>query len=118
MKRLVFSFIFALAFLFFLAPNADAQIGKKRPPKPEKIEEVVPEKVSPYHEWVEGQWKWDRKEKTYDWKKGYWYLPRSRGYGYGYYYPYHRHYYGYGYRYGYGRGYGHYRRSYHYYHRY
>ena len=113
MKKLAFSFILALAFPFFLGSNADAQIfGKKRPPKPEKIEEVVPERLSPYHEWVEGRWKWNRKQKTYVWKEGYWYLPRNRSY----YDPYYRPYYSFGYRYGYGHGYGYSGRLSHHYH--
>ena len=119
MKKLALNFFLVLSFLFFLGPNADAQIfSKKRSPKPEKIEEVVPERLSPYHEWVEGRWKWNRKEKTYVWKDGYWNLSPNCGYSSAYYYPYYGHYYGFGYRYGYGRGYGHSRRFSHYYHPY
>ena len=123
MKKLAFSFILAFTFLFSLGPNADAQnFGKKKPLKPEKIEEVIPERLSPNHEWVEGRWKWKRKEKKYIWMEGYWNLPRNRDYGSLYYGPYYRPYYGsrygFGYRYGYGHGYGYSRRFSHHYHYY
>ena len=106
MKKLVFGFIFAFASLLFFSSDAFAQISsKKRPPKPEKIEETIPERLSPYHEWIEGRWKWKKKEKKYVWVEGYWRLSRNRLYGHPYYNPYYSPYIGlrsrYAFRYGY-----------------
>ena len=44
----------------------------KKPPRPEKIEEVIPDQPSEYHRWVEGKWKWKKKADQWMWKKGYW----------------------------------------------
>ena len=69
------------------------QADTKKPPRPEKIEEVKSTQPSEYHIWVSGRWKWKNKEQSWLWREGYWkfdhdlYAFRNR-YRYGnYFYP-------------------------------
>lgn len=86
MKRTGIRFILALAFMVFFSFNAEAQLRKKnRPPKPERIEETIPQPPSRYHVWESGSWKWKKKDQDYIWRAGYWRLPHPSEYGPGFY---------------------------------
>ncbi|MEM7104006.1 MAG: hypothetical protein AAF502_12795 [Bacteroidota bacterium] len=99
-SRATLSFIMSLALILFLSSPSDARdLGKKRPPKPDNIEEVVPESPSPFHEWNEGRWKWNKKQQTYIWKAGKWRLSNVNRYSNGFSSPYYYAAYPYSYRY-------------------
>lgn len=63
--------VLALSFSVSTYANDPGRKGK-RPPKPEKIEEVIPQQPSSYHEWVKGKWKWNKKEQEWKWREGRW----------------------------------------------
>ena len=59
--------------LLLLASSATfLKAESKRPPRPEKIEEVKSDRPSEYHTWISGRWKWKRKEQSWIWQKGHW----------------------------------------------
>lgn len=65
--------VLILALAFQVASFAADNSGKnKRPPRPEKIEEVIPQQPSIYHEWEAGKWKWKKKQREWVWREGYW----------------------------------------------
>ena len=78
------SWLFVLALLFSVVTFAEANDGKKekRPPRPEKIVEEIPQAPSLYHVWEEGRWRWKKKQKAWIWKEGYWRMPDPYEYRY------------------------------------
>jgi len=78
----------------FISLGLNAQVVKKKDvPKPDPIEEFLPEQPSPYHKWDEGRWRWKKKVGAWVWMDGKWriddqYLYRTNNYysrlGYGY----------------------------------
>ncbi|MEO1435164.1 MAG: hypothetical protein AAFV80_06470 [Bacteroidota bacterium] len=79
MKKFMFRSILSLTLLalFSVGLSADAP-RRKRPPVPEQIEETIPKAPSPEHVWVQGNWEWNRKKKTYIWRQGAWERPRRQ----------------------------------------
>lgn len=44
----------------------------KKPQRPEKLQEAIPDRPSEYHVWNEGRWKWKKKDQAWMWKSGSW----------------------------------------------
>ena len=61
-----------LAVLVVLPTQLAALEEMKKPPRPEKMDEAIPERPSEYHVWREGRWKWKRKDQEWIWKSGTW----------------------------------------------
>ncbi len=75
MKSTVWKWFLVLVLVWnvnILAHASDDNKKKKRPPRPEKLQEEIPSPPGPYHTWQEGRWKWKKKEQEYIWKEGYW----------------------------------------------
>ncbi|MEM6724314.1 MAG: hypothetical protein AAF598_09770 [Bacteroidota bacterium] len=79
MKKFMFRSILSLTLIAFFSFSLSADAPRrKRPPKPEQIEETIPKAPSTDHVWVQGNWEWNRKKKTYVWRQGAWELPRRQ----------------------------------------
>ncbi|MCB0686565.1 MAG: YXWGXW repeat-containing protein [Saprospiraceae bacterium] len=72
MKNILYRGIFVLLGLTSGLLFNDLQAKTVKPPRPEKIEEVRPEKPSEYHIWISGHWNWKRKAEEWKWTPGYW----------------------------------------------
>jgi len=78
-----------------------AQAEIKKPPRPERIEEILSDRPSEFHTWISGRWKWKKKVAEWTWKSGYWkfdhnlyaWKNRFNHYGSYYYRPYRMRYY-------------------------
>ncbi|MBX2816836.1 MAG: hypothetical protein KTR24_12590 [Saprospiraceae bacterium] len=74
-KQILVMACLILAFVPAIA-NADAlaiaEADFKKPPRPEKLQEEIPERPSEFHVWREGRWKWKKKHQAWTWKEGYW----------------------------------------------
>ncbi len=72
MKKLIANSILMLLFVFGGALVSAAEATNNKPPRPDRIEETLPEKPSEYHTWNSGKWKWSRKSEDWEWQSGYW----------------------------------------------
>ena len=96
MKKSGIRILLVMLLAMTISVGAHAQkANRKRPPRPERIVEQIPERTNPYHVWQEGRWKWKKKENQWVWKDGYWRWPRQNEffdpggfYGYGFVYGY------------------------------
>ena len=77
MKKHIWYFSLVFALLLGLTNVTQAADKNKRPDRPEKIVEVLPERPSQYHFWVEGKWKWRKKQDEWEWRSGYWKLDQD-----------------------------------------
>ncbi|MEL7123473.1 MAG: hypothetical protein AAFO07_28765 [Bacteroidota bacterium] len=64
--------ILVLALAINVTAFANDPGKRKRPPKPDRIEEVITEQPSRYHEWRRGKWKWNKKAQEWTWREGFW----------------------------------------------
>ena len=79
MKKTVI--LFGMVVLFSLIGNFTATsqiVVKVIPPKP-KVIVPHPAKANPGHVWIDGHWKWSKKENKYVWVKGHWVKPDRPG---------------------------------------
>lgn len=66
---------------FFIMGNfsATSQIVVKVIPTKPKVIVSHPAKANPGHTWIDGHWKWSKKNSKYVWIKGHWEKPARHG---------------------------------------
>ncbi|MEO0340177.1 MAG: hypothetical protein AAF242_13300 [Bacteroidota bacterium] len=74
MNRLIIKWLMVIVLAIGMQTYALAGTNNKgkRPPKPERIEEAIPDQPSSYHTWVSGKWKWNRAAADWQWRAGFW----------------------------------------------
>ncbi len=72
MKKHILQLVVAAIFVLGSAIFNDLNADNKRPPRPEKIEEVQSDRPSEYHTWISGRWKWKNKQQEWIWRDGHW----------------------------------------------
>ena len=72
MKKHIIVGVCLLISLTILPEQILAFEAAKKPPRPEKQVEEIPERPSEFHVWQEGRWKWKNKEQSWIWKPGSW----------------------------------------------
>lgn len=74
MKKRIMLWAFCAVFLSVLPASAlsASVLEAKKPPRPEKIVEQIPDRPSQYHVWREGRWKWKSRDQQWIWKEGNW----------------------------------------------
>jgi len=77
MKKSIFNGMLVLFLTIGVTASSSVFANNKKPPRPEKIEEVRSDRPSEYHVWISGRWKWKRKIEEWEWHPGYWRFDRD-----------------------------------------